>query len=60
MSEPVTKGSNPDPEKLKQSIKGILDHVVDLTVELMLGGKLPGGNENDNDNEKTDNTDKDE
>ena len=33
------KDLNLDPEVLKTSIKGILDHVVDLTVEVIMRGK---------------------
>ena len=33
-----SKDLNLDPEKLKTAIKGILDHVVDLTVEVVMGG----------------------
>ena len=59
MSETVTsKDHNPDPEKLKESIKGILDHVVDLTVELLMGGKLPAGEKKNDDDETTDTSEK--
>ena len=49
-----SKDLNLDPEKLKTSIKGILDHVVDLTVEVIMGGKDKEETTNeDNDSSKT-------
>lgn len=48
-----SKDLNLDPEKLKTSIKGILDHLVDLTVEVVMGGN-PKKDEKETTNEDND------
>ena len=46
-----TKDLDLAPEVLKTSIKGILDHVVDLTVEVIMRGKGSRKEEKTNEND---------
>lgn len=53
-----SKDLNIDPEKLKTSIKGILDHLVDLTVEVVMGGPKKDEKETTNEDNDTSKTEK--
>ena len=53
-----SKDLNIDPEKLKTSIKGILDHLVDLTVEDVMGGPKKDEKETTNEDNDTSKTEK--